>query len=69
MELTEVYEDLGMSQLGEYNDDQPINGRYNSEFGMYSRECEGCEHFDALETRKPVCCGNCRHWEGSQYYE
>jgi len=70
MQMSDIYLELGMVQLGECSSPENLdNGDHPSKYGLYSRDCEGCERFEALETRKPVCCGNCNHWVTTDQYE
>jgi len=75
MDFTDVYEDLGMVQLGDCNCPEPLimnDGRkvWASAYGRYSREVEACDNWKpAKDVRGPAACGNCKFWEATEHYE
>ena len=70
MEMSDVYEDLGMVQLGDCTTPELFDdGKHPASYGMYSRDCEGCELYEAEVMSRMKCCGNCKHWEGTDQYE
>lgn len=75
MDLEEVYEDLGMVQLGDCNCPEPLvmkDGRkvWASSLGRYNTECDACDNWEpANEVLGPATCGNCKFWEATEHYE
>ena len=77
MMMSDVYEDLGMVQLGECSTPELFDdGTHPASYGLYSRDCESCELHEhkydeftkAYDARHPTC-GNCQHWQGTDQYE